>query len=243
MVPSRWQTTSWLVLTLVPDIGGEFRLSSNNVTELLQWWVAKRQEIARLPLYGPQATTRTAFRRVQLTTDMSNTLPFDYETLECHVDGTSAAAIPISNLRELATLSECVIADGLLSALEITAGFATRFALCAGSCAVELRLVGSSREDGTLSTLRMLPAGRPGLPVFPYPDVVGSIPPIVMSTTLDDLLDHARLGRVARALLTDLVSAFGHNEAKALGEDGRPWLEGWPAESRLRLRAWMGDHA
>lgn len=229
----------WLLLSLVPEVPGEFCLNTANQGRLTRWWYETRQ---RLGYQDMRCDARPDFRRVRLTTDDLNLPQLGYDSIECHVDGASSAAYLCWHARDdPVRLFEFDVSEKLLAALVVTGGFATELAACPGSCILELQLVGPGPE----TAVRQMQPARP-YTAYVVPTMipfahVGKIPAVVASVELDDLVSAARSGRIAHELLSDLLSAFGHIEAKAIKEDGTVWADAWPAERRPALSPWMAS--
>jgi len=238
----------WVQVTVVPEIPGSFELSTKSVAELEKWVYEAQHRGPAPPVTPLPLASRTRFRRVELTADLRPSF-WKSDSVALHTDGSASlaylATAPVdpsdpATAAGPPTFFETVLAARLLAGMDLAAQYASSRAGCSGGCTIELRLtcpgLGGDPEPCALRPARIRePWGTLG----PGLDTTNDVPAITASAELADLSSPIAICRVARGVLSDCLTAFGHAECRAIGQDFRPLLAAWQQLDRDNLERWL----
>jgi hypothetical protein len=235
---------SWLVVSLVPDIAGEFSLSQDGVQSIKRWARNLRSELFPesfgLALEGYCVP---AFRRLRLSEhSWDGSARLDSDLADLYFDGSFVAARPLA---EVETVHVGMVSP--ISIQDLTSG-----CLAMSKLAARHSLENSGSFGGAVLKLTLIPPDVLGATMWlvdtaqtTRPAIAGSrgVPSTIEASAPVELEDIAysfrRLCATVRQLLGDLTSAFGLAEPLTMADDGMvlPGSFG-PASSDI-IGAWL----
>ena len=233
--------TIWSVVSLVPDVRGDFDLNGGTLHNF-------RQELlGTAPLIVNTGRSwqivGVGLRRLRMASRRLPSGQLQSLAAELHTDGSGAFAAVVPGLtdnpgmsgdEDFRVISDEHVADVALSGLRFLARHATERAAAGGSALARLRLY-------PWQSPTRLGAVRGGWGIEQLGDVtVNMIPPAELVLSLDDLVvDGPHLVEGAHFLASELFQAFGWPEAAQLSRDGKVRRRYWHrGDSQARIEAW-----